>query len=284
LLRRDPTEPQQRTTQTVIEPVRGWQAVDLHELWHYRELLYFLTWRDIKVRYKQTALGATWAILQPVLTMAVFSIIFGRLIGVPSNGVPYPVFCYAALVPWTFASGAVSRAAMSLVTSANVISKVYFPRLLIPISATLAMAVDSGVAFVLLLGILLLYGIAPGPAIVLLPTAAGFALLTALGIGVWLSALNVRYRDVSHVVPFLVQLWLFVTPVAYPSSIIPQPWQALYGLNPMVGVVEVFRWTLLGTEAPSNGLLVLSSASALAILVSGLAYFRHVEGEFADVV
>lgn len=268
----------------VIEPPRGWALVDLREIWRYHELLYFLTWRDIKVRYKQTVIGAAWAVLQPFLTMVVFSVIFGRLVNVPSDGVPYPVFSYVALLPWTFFATALNRSSASLVYDANLISKVYFPRLIVPIAAVLAPLVDFAIAFIMLLGMMLFYGIVPDVAVLALPLFLALAFLTALGAGFWLSALNVKYRDVGYAVPFLTQVWLFVTPVAYPSSIIPERWQWLYGLNPLAGVVEGFRWALLGTENPPGVIMIVSAVAVIALLAGGLLYFRRMEDEFADVV
>ncbi|HEX3127385.1 MAG TPA: ABC transporter permease [Thermoanaerobaculia bacterium] len=269
---------------TRIRPSHGWVSLRLRELWDYRELLWFLVWRDVKVRYKQTALGASWAILQPVATMVVFSLFFGRLAGIPSDGLPYPVFSFAALVPWTFFSQGLAQSANSLVGSQNLITKVYFPRLAIPIAAVLAGLVDFALAFVVLLGMMPFYGLAPGPAILALPALLLLALVTALGAGLWLSALNVQFRDVRYVVPFLTQLWLFVTPIAYPSSLLGEPWRTVYGLNPMAGVVEGFRWALLGTSQPPGSLLVASTLAALALLVSGAFYFRRMEKTFADIV
>ena len=231
-----------------IEPSRGWVSLRLGELWLYRELLYFLTWRDIKVRYKQTALGATWAIIQPFLTMVVFSLFFGRLAGVPSNGLPYPIFSFAALVPWTFFANGLTQSSNSLVGSANLIKKVYFPRLAIPIATILSGVVDFCLAFLVLLGMMFFYGIMPTVHIVWLPCFLVLTVMTSLGVGLWLTALNVHYRDVRYVVPFLVQIWMFATPIAYSSSLLDSypRWQTLYGLNPMVGVTEGFRWALLG--------------------------------------
>src|SRR5215210_3583709 len=270
---------------TVIRPSRGWVPVDLGELWEHRELLYFLVWRDVKVRYKQTFLGAAWAILQPVATMVVFSLFFGRLAGVPSDGVPYPVFSLAGLVPWTFFSTGLVQSANSLVGSQNLLTKVYFPRLAIPIAAVLAGVVDFAIAFLVLLGLMLSYGIAPPAARVLwLAPLLLLAFATALGVGLWLSALNVRYRDVRYILPFLVQLWLFATPIAYPSSLLSEPWRTLYGLNPMAGVVEGFRWALLGTDTAPGPILAVSSLVAVLILVTGAFYFRRMEKTFADVV
>jgi lipopolysaccharide transport system permease protein len=269
---------------TWIRASRGWSVPDLRELWRYRELLYFLVWRDVKVRYKQTALGAAWAILQPFATMVVFSLFFGRLARVPSDGVPYPVFAFTALVPWTFFANGLTLSTQSLVQGQNLLKKVYFPRLAIPTAAVLSGLVDFALAFVVLAGMLLFYGIAPGArALWLLPLLL-LALATSLGVGLWLSALNVRYRDVAYVVPFLVQLWLFATPIAYPSSLLAEPWRTVYGINPMVGVVEGFRWALLGTGSAPGGALVVSSLAAAALLVGGAFYFRRLERTFADVV
>lgn len=271
-------------SRTVIEPPRGWQVLDLSEVWHYRELLYFLAWRDIKVRYKQTVIGVLWVVLQPILTIIIFSIIFGKLLNVPTNGQPYPVFSYVALLPWTFFSGALGRAGASLVADANLISKVYFPRLILPFAAILSLLVDFGVSFIILLGLLILYGSVPGVSILVLPLLLGLSFLTALAFGLWLSALNIKYRDITYIIPFLIQLWFFLTPVAYPSSIIPEAWRFAYSLNPMTGVVEGFRWALLGDQNAPWIALLLSSLIVVVVFVSGLLYFRHMEYEFADVV
>lgn len=268
-----------------IQPSKGWVSLRFNELWEYRELLYFLTWRDIKVRYKQTALGATWAIIQPLLTMVVFSLFFGRLAKVPSDNVPYPIFSFTALVPWTFFANALSQSSNSLVSSANLIKKVYFPRLAIPVATVLAGIVDFILAFVVLLGMMVLYyRIVPtANALWLLPLLL-LALITSLGVGLWLSALNVQFRDVRYAVPFITQFWLFATPIAYPSSLLSEPWRTIYGINPMVGVVEGFRWALLGTNTAPGPIIVVSSLAALFILVSGSFYFRRMERTFADVV
>ena len=269
---------------TWIRASRGWIVPDLRELWRYRELLYFLVWRDVKVRYKQTALGAAWAILQPVATMLVFSLFFGRLARVPSDGVPYPVFAFTALVPWTFFANGLTLSTQSLVQGQNLLKKVYFPRLAIPLAAVLSGLVDFALAFVVLAGMLLFYGIVPGPRALWIAPLLLLALATSLGAGLWLSALNVRYRDVGYVVPFLVQLWLFATPIAYPSSLLAEPWRTVYGVNPMVGVVEGFRWALLGTGSAPGGALAVSSLAAAALLAGGALYFRRLERTFADVV
>ena len=269
---------------TVIEPSRGWVALKLGELWEYRELLYFLTWREIKVRYKQTALGAAWAIIQPLFTMLIFSLFFGRLAKVPSDRIPYPLFCMAGLVPWTFFANGLAQSSNSLVTSSNLISKVYFPRLTIPLSAVLSGAVDFAISFVLLVGMMAFYHHAPPLRCVYLPLFFVLAFVTALGVGLWMSALNVEYRDVRYTIPFLTQFWMFATPIAYPSSLLHEPWRAVYGLNPMAGVVEGFRWALLGTNAAPGPMIAASSLAAVLILVGGAFYFRRMEKTFADVV
>src|SRR6266480_3872118 len=267
-----------------IKPSKGWVSLKLGELWEYRELLYFLIWRDIKVRYKQTALGATWAIIQPFFTMVVFSLFFGRLAKVPSDGIPYPIFSFAALVPWTFFASGLGQSSNSLVGSANLITKVYFPRLTIPIASVLSGIVDFTLAFVVLLGMMLYYRMMPTLNVLWLPLFLLLALVASLGVGLWLSALNVKYRDVRYVVPFITQFWLFVTPIAYPSSLLHEPWRTLYGLNPMVGVVEGFRWALLGTKTAPGPIITISSLAAVFILVTGAFYFRRMEKTFADIV
>ncbi|MBI4640643.1 MAG: ABC transporter permease [Candidatus Tectomicrobia bacterium] len=268
----------------IIQPSKGWMAINFQELWEYRELLYFLTWRDIKVRYKQTVLGAAWAIIQPFFTMVVFSIFFGKLARMPSDGLPYPIFAYCALLPWGYFAGALGGASNSLIGSANLLTKVYFPRLIIPLASTIRGLVDFAVAFTILIGMMLYYGIVPTTATLTLPLFLMMAMATALGVGLWLSALSVRYRDVQYLIPFLTQLWLFATPVAYPSSLVPEAWRPLYGLNPMVGVIEGFRWALLGKGQTDSLMLVISVIVVLALLVSGMFYFRRTERTFADVV
>ena len=269
---------------TVIGPSRGWVSLKLREVWEYRELLYFLAWRDISVRYKQTVLGAAWAIIQPFFTMVVFSVFFGRLAKLSSEGIPYPIFAYCALLPWHYFAEVISRSSNSLVGSANLITKVYFPRLVIPLSSALSPVVDFAIAFVVLTGMMLYYGMRPPAAIVWLLLFLLLALVTALGVGLWLSALNVQYRDARYTIPFLIQFWLFATPVAYSSSLVPERWRALYGLNPMAGVVEGFRWALLGTGQTPGPMLAVSVAVVLLVMVSGAFYFRHMEKTFADVV
>ncbi|MBI4915361.1 MAG: ABC transporter permease [Acidobacteria bacterium] len=269
---------------TRIRPIKGWAPVNFREVWEYRDLLRLLAWRDITVRYKQTVLGAAWAVLQPLLTMAVFSLFFGRLAKVPSDGLPYPIFAFAALVPWGFFSTSLTQASNSLVGSANLIKKVYFPRLVVPMSSAASALVDMCIAFAVLLGLMLWYRIVPTANVVWLPGFVLLALVTSLGAGLWLSALNVRYRDVRHIVSFLVQFWLFATPIAYPSSLLPEPWRTLYGLNPMAGVVEGFRWALLGTKTAPGAMVAVSALMALTLLVTGAFYFRRMEATFADVV
>ncbi|HYJ86797.1 MAG TPA: ABC transporter permease [Pyrinomonadaceae bacterium] len=267
-----------------IAPSRGWVPLKLPELWEYRELLYFLVWRDIKVRYKQTALGATWAIIQPFFTMVVFSLFFGYLGKIPSDGIPYPIFSFAALVPWTFFANGLGQSSNSLVGSGVLISKVYFPRLIIPLASIFSGIVDFLVAFVMLLAMMIYFGLGPTLNILWLPLFVTLALITSLGVGLWFSALNVKYRDVRYVVPFITQFWLFATPIAYPSSLLPEPWRTVYGLNPMVGVVEGFRWVLLGTNTAPGPIIAVSASAAVIILISGAFYFRRMEKTFADLV
>lgn len=268
-----------------IEPSRGWVSLKLRELWEYRELLYFLTWRDVKVRYKQTVLGAAWAIIQPFFTMVVFSLFFGNLAKIPSDGIPYPIFSYAALVPWTFFANGMSQSSNSLVGAANLIKKIYFPRLVIPISAVISGVVDFALAFLVLLGMMLVYGIVPTINVIFLPLLLLLAFVTALGVGMWLSAMNVQFRDVRYTVPFLTQFWMFATPIAYPSSLIENDLlRTIYGINPMTGVIEGFRWALLDTNTAPGPMIIVSSLAAVALLVSGAYYFRRMEKTFADVV
>lgn len=267
-----------------IGPSKGWVPLKLRELWEYRELLYFLVWRDIKVRYKQTALGATWAIIQPFFTMVVFSLFFGHLAKMPSDGIPYPIFSFAALVPWAFFVNGLSQSSNSLVGSSNLITKVYFPRLIIPLASSFSGVVDFLIAFAVLIAMMLYYGLLPTLNVLWLPLFLLLAMITSLGVGLWLSALNVEYRDVRYVVPFITQFWLFVTPIAYPSSLLHEPWRTVYGLNPMVGVVEGFRWALLGTKTAPGPIIAVSSAAAIVILITGAFYFRRMEKTFADIV
>ena len=268
----------------VIRPSTGWTGVSLRDLWAYRELLYFLAWRDIKVRYKQTALGVIWVVIQPLFAMLVFSVFFGRLAGMPSGGVPYPVFAFCALLPWQLFAHALTESSASLVTNQNLITKVYFPRLIIPLAPVLASLLDFLIAFGLLLGMLTYYRITPTLWVWTLPLFLLLAIALAIGVGLWLAALNARYRDVRYTIPFLTQIWLFATPIAYPSSLVPEPWRAWYGLNPMAGVVDGFRWALLGTADAPGGLMAVSAAVTLVILVSGVHYFRRTERTFADTI
>jgi lipopolysaccharide transport system permease protein len=283
-----PGQPALEPPTIVIEPSRGWMSLQLRALWEYRELLYFLVWRDLKVRYKQTALGVAWIVLQPVISMVVFSLLFGTLLKVPSGDVPYPIFAYAALLPWNYFAGALSRCSTSLVGSANLITKVYFPRLVIPVSGVLSGLVDFAIAFLVLIGLMVYYQVTPTWAVALLPGFMLLAMVTALGFGLWLSALNVRYRDIGYLVPFLVQIWMYVTPVIYGATLIPERFRFLVSLNPMAGVTEGFRWALLGSQladarAPGT-LFIASVAIALAVLVSGAVFFRNTERTFADIV
>lgn len=276
--------PKAKLQRTRIEPTKGWVSLRLRELWEYRELLLFFVWRDIKVRYKQTVLGVSWAIIQPLFTMVIFSLFFGRLAEVPSDGVPYPLFSFAALVPWTFFSNALTQASNSLIVSANMLKKIYFPRLALPMATILAGVVDFSLAFVVLIGLIFYYGAAPTVNVVWLPLFLLLAFVTSLGVGFWLSAMNVQFRDVRYTVPFLTQAWMFATPIAYPSSLLEEPWRTLYGLNPMAGVVEGFRWALLGTATAPGPMILASAAVALVLFVSGAYYFRRMEKTFADVV
>ena len=275
---------QEKGIVTLIHPSRGWISLKLSELWEYRELLYFLTWRDIKVRYKQTAIGVAWAVIQPFFAMVIFSIFFGQLAKIPSDGIPYPIFAYCALLPWQLFSHALNESSNSLVANQGLITKVYFPRLIIPVAPVLAGLVDFGIAFLVLIGMMLYYGIMPTFAVFTIPLFLILAVATALSVGLWLSALNVEYRDVRYTIPFLTQFWLFATPVAYPSSLVPESWRALYGLNPMAGVVEGFRWALLGKAEGPGTLLVVSVMVVIILFIGGLYYFRRMEKTFADVV
>lgn len=276
----------------VLRPSRGWTALNLLDLWRYRELIYFLTWRDIKVRYKQTILGAAWAIIQPVMTMVVFTILFGKLAKVPTDNIPYPIFAYTALLPWGLFTKALSDTGRSMIQNRSMITKVYFPRLVIPLASVLSGVVDFAIAFVVLIGMIIFYNVAPGSTfhvaintkILLLPFFLLLAIITALGVGLWLSALNVIYRDINYILPFITQFWLFITPIAYPSSMIPERWRLIYALNPMTGVVEGFRWALLQSGSAPGLMLAVSGSISLIALVSGLFYFRRMERTFADQI
>jgi lipopolysaccharide transport system permease protein len=267
-----------------IRPTKGWASLQLRALWEYRELLYFLAWRDIKVRYKQTVLGAAWAIIHPVATMLIFTIVFGRLAKIPSDNIPYPIFCFCALLPWNYFASAFSRSSGSLVNNAHLISKVYFPRLVIPISSLLSGLLDFAIAFLVLIGMMFYYHIVPTITILWLPVFMLMAIATALGVGLWLGALNVQYRDIGYLVPFLSQVWMYATPVVYPSSLIPEKWRLIYGLNPMAGVIEGFRWALIGRGTKPGPMFLVSALATIILLVSGAFYFRRMEKTFADII
>lgn len=267
-----------------IEPTSGWVSLKLKEVADYRELLFFFVWRDLKVRYKQTALGAGWAVIQPFFTMLVFSLFFGKLAKIPSDGVPYPIFAYAGLVPWMFFANGLTQSSNSLVDSANVIRKVYFPRLTIPVATVLSGLVDFSIAFSMLIVLMVYYGIYPTINVLWLPAFLLLALMTALGVGLWISALNVQYRDFRYIIPFIVQFWMFASPVAYSSTLLEEPWRTVYGINPMAGVVSGFRWALLGVNTKPGPIVFASLAAALVILVTGAFYFRRMEKKFADLV
>jgi len=268
----------------IIRPSRGWGFPDLREIWEYRELLYFFAWRSIKVRYKQTVIGALWALIQPFFTMVVFTVIFGILARMPSEGVPYPIFTYTALVPWTYFANSITQASRSIVDNRGIITKVYLPRLIIPAASVLSELLDFTVAFLLLMGMMMFYSIMPTSAILLVPLLILLSMATALGVALWMSALNAIYRDVQYAVPFLVQIWLFATPVAYSSRLLPEAWRPMYGINPMVGVIEGFRWALLGSGGGLEPIFTVSIPITLLLLVTGLLYFRHMEKTFADLV
>ena len=267
-----------------IAPSQGWWEFPFSELWDYRELLYFIVWRDIKIRYKQTAIGAAWAVLQPFLTMLVFSLFFGKLAHVPSEGMPYPIFYYSALLPWMYFAAALQNATNAIVENQRVITKVYFPRVALPLAAVLASLVDFAISFLMFLVLMIYYGVHPTAAIVWFPAFLLLAILTALGVGLWLSALNAIYRDVRYVMPFLIQFWMFASPVAYPSSLVPEKWRWVYGLNPMAGVIEGFRWSLAGHGKGPGAMVFVSAAVVVLVLLGGLAYFQHMETTVADVV
>lgn len=267
-----------------IEAAKPWPSLRLRELWGYRELIYFLVWRDVKVRYKQSVLGAGWAIIQPLFTMLLFGLFFGRLAKVPSDGIPYPVFSFCALVPWTYFSNGLTQASNSLISNASLIKKVYFPRLAIPLAKVFSALVDFGVAFTLLVGMTFYYHVHPSLRMLWVPLFLLLAMATALGAALWLSSLNVRIRDVEQALPFLTQVWLFATPVAYPSSLLKEPWRTFYGINPMVGVVEGFRWALLGAKTKPGPMIIVSALVAVVMLVVGAFWFRRMEKTFADVL
>jgi lipopolysaccharide transport system permease protein len=273
-------------TTIYIKPSTGFAALNLKDLWTYRELVYFMIWRDVKVRYKQTMLGAAWAIIQPVLTMIVFTFLFGRIAKLPTdNNIPYPIFSYAALLPWGMFVGALNQASRSLTSNQNMVTKIYFPRLVLPLASILSGLVDFVIAFVILIGLMIYYGVTPSPnAIWALPLFLLLTVVTALGVALWLSAINVQYRDVNYALPFLTQFWLFITPVAYSSNLISEKWQLVYSLNPMAGVVNGFRWALLGTDTGPGPEMAVSVLISVVILIGGLFYFRNMEKTFADTI
>ena len=268
----------------VVQPSKGLFHLDLPAIWHYRELLYFLVWRDIKVRYKQTVLGAGWAIIQPLMMMVIFTVVFSMFAKIPSDGLPYPIFVYAALLPWIYFSDAIGRGSVSVINDANLVQKIYFPRVIMPLSAVLTPLVDFVPAFGILLGMMVWHGLTPSWSVFALPAFLILALLTALSVSLWLSALNVQYRDIKHTVPFLVQLWMYASPVVYPVSLVPDGWRVLYSLNPMAGVIEGFRWALLGKKAPDFAVMAVSVSMVLVLLMGGLIYFTRMERTFADVI
>lgn len=275
-----------------ISPSKGWVSLRLDDLWRYRGLLYFFVWRDLKIRYKQTILGASWAIIQPLFTMVIFSLFFGKLAQIPSDGIPYPIFSYTALVPWTLFANGVILASNSLVNNADMIRKIYFPRLTLPIGNVLAGLVDFSLAFIVLIGMIIVFNYIPylnfdaqlTLKVLWTPFFLLLAFITTLGVSFWFSALNAQFRDVRFVVPFLIQAWLFLTPIVYPSSLIPEPWRTLYGINPMASVVEGFRWALLGTDTAPGPMVIISILAALAIIISGVYYFRRMETKLADII
>ncbi len=273
-----------RSSTVRIEPPRGLFELRFGEVWAYRELLYFFVWRDVKIRYKQTVVGVAWVVLQPLLSMGVFTIFFGRLAKLPSDGLPYPVFYFAALVPWTYFASALQNATNVVVENQRVITKVYFPRLILPLSSVVSGLVDFSIAFIVLVLMTLGFRFTPGAAMLWLPVFLLLAIATALGIGLWLSALNALYRDVRYVTPFLVQFWMLASPVAYPSSLVPAKWRWLYGLNPMAGVIEGFRWALTGHGQSPGALLLASGGAVLLLLLGGLLFFQRMEGTVADLV
>ncbi|TET96644.1 MAG: ABC transporter permease [Anaerolineales bacterium] len=268
----------------LVRPSKGWASLNLGELWRYRELVYFFIWRDIKVRYKQTLLGAAWAIIQPFLVMVIFNIFFGKLANMPSDGIPYPIFAYVALLPWQLFENGVRKAGNSLVTGRNLLTKVYFPRLAIPIASVIAGLVDFALALTILLVMMWFYDYSPTKWILFTPLLLILALVTALGTGLWLSALNVNYRDIGYIIPFIIRVWFFLTPITYSASIVPEEYQTIYALNPMTGVIQGFRWAMLGVGEPPSALILASTVAAVSIMISGLFYFRRMERTFADVV
>lgn len=268
----------------VIQPRKGLFQLELGSVWHHREMLYFLVWRDVIVRYKQTVIGAGWVIVQPMITMIIFTIIFGTMAKIPTDGIPYPVFAFSALLPWSYFSQALSRSSTSVVNSSNLVTKIYFPRLLIPFAACVAPVVDLFFSFIVLLALMAWFAITPTWGLLALPLFLGLAIMTALAVGLWASALNVKYRDVGSIIPFLIQVWMYASPVAYPVSMVPEKWRLLYSLNPMVAVIEGFRWAILGTSSPDVTMMAVSSAAVLILFFCGIVYFKKMERSFADVI
>ncbi len=279
-----PSASDTETTIVRIEPSRGWISLNLRALWEYRELLYFLIWREVKIRYKQTVIGLAWVILQPLITILIFTVVFSHFARIPSDGIPYPIFAYTGLLPWSYFASAVGRAGNSLLGDAQLLEKVYFPRPIIPISSVVSPLVDFIFGFLVLLGMVMLYGYTPSIGVAALPLFMLFAAVTALAVGLWLAPLNVRYRDVGHIIPFIIQIWMYASPIIYPVSAVPEKWKLLYSLNPMVGVIEGFRWALLGRSAPDYSAMVVGAFVVVALLFGGMVYFRRMERTFADVV
>lgn len=278
-------EPKKKNNVVIIKPSKGWVGLRLNDLWVYRELIYFLTWRDIKVRYKQSVLGILWAILKPFMSMVVFTIFFGNFAKIPSDGIPYPIFSYTATLPWELFAAALGVASRSMVSNSNMISKIYFPRMIIPLASVMSSVIDFFIGFTILIGMMFYFKITPTIATLWLPLLILLALITALGVGFWSSALMVRYRDVGYIMPFVSNLWMYLTPVVYPVSMIPEKWHVLYFLNPMAGVVEGFRYALLGTtQSFSSGMILISATIAILLLITGMFYFRRMEKQFADMV
>jgi lipopolysaccharide transport system permease protein len=273
-----------RKPSVVIQPKRGLFQLDLGSIWQFREMLYFMVWRDVLLRFKQTAVGVTWVVLQPLITMIIFTLIFSKLANLPSDGIPYPVFAFTALLPWFFFSQALMRSSSSVVQNANLITKIYFPRLLIPIAASIAPIVDLVFSFLFLLLLMGWYKITPTWGILVLPLFLALAIITSLAVGLWSSAINVKYRDVGNIIPFVIQVWMYASPIAYPVSMVPEKWRLLYSLNPMVGVIEGFRWALLGRKSPDFMLMAVSASVVLVLLVGGIVYFKKMEQTFADVI
>lgn len=269
---------------TRIEPTSSWRFLDTSEIWHYRELLYFLAWRDIQVRYKQTAIGVLWVVAQPLASIIVFSLFFGNLAKIPSDGVPYPLFVFAALLPWQVFARAMMEASNSLVTDQRLVSRVYFPRILVPLASVIAALFDFGITFLLFLAMMLYFGVHPGLAVLTLPIFLFLMAATAVGVGFWLAPLNIEYRDVTYLLPFVTQLWMFLTPVVYPSTLIPEKWRFFYGFNPLAGVVEGFRWALLGVGPGPSPMLFVSAAVAVLLMLTGIVWFRRRERTFTDAV